>query len=234
GLIFTLLSDRLDLFANYGKGFALLPGFSEQAAFKQKDWEPQQRVQYEMGVRGRPLPWISAEIIGFRLETSKDFIENDATGDYDNVGKTTRDGVEVGVDINALNHGYLHADYGFVNATEPSGNTLRRVPESIYNVEVGYSPPAGIGGRLRYHYEDGYYLDDDNQHKSDGWDRVDAQLCYRFGRLSRYLAAIDIVNLLDEQYADYTGYVNLANGGAKKTYSPALPFSVYATFVIDF
>lgn len=237
GLILTLLSERLDLFANYGKGFALLPGFSEQAAFKQEEWDPQERVQYEVGVRGRPLSWITAEIIGFRLETSKDFIYNSVTDDYDNVGETTRDGIEIGVDITTFENGYLHADYAFVDATYDdyvssgvnlSGKTLRSVPENIYNVEIGYSPPAGIGGRLRYHYEDGYYLDDANLYESDAWDRIDAQVSYRFGRQARYLVALDVVNVLDEKYADYT------SGTINKTYSPALPLSVYATFVVDF
>ena len=237
GLIFTFFGERLDLFANYGKGFALLPGFSEQAAFKQAEWDPQERVQYEVGVRGRPLSWITAEIIGFRLETSKDFIYNSVTDDYDNVGETTRDGIEIGVDITAFENGYLHADYAFVDATYDdyvsggvnlSGKTLRSVPENIYNVEIGYSPPAGIGGRLRYHYEDGYYLDDANLYESDAWDRIDAQVSYRFGRQARYLVALDVVNVLDEKYADYT------SGTINKTYSPALPLSVYATFVVDF
>ena len=180
---------------------------------------------------------MTAEVIGFRLETNKDFIYDSVTDEYDNVGETTRDGIEIGVDVSAFEYGYLHADYGYVDATydnyvsngvDLSGKTLRSVPENIYNVEIGYSPPAGVGGRLRYHYEDGYYLDDANLYESDAWDRLDAQVSYRFGQQARYLVALDVVNVLDEKYADYT------SGTTNKTYSPALPLSVYATFVVDF
>lgn len=237
GLLLTLFDERLDLFTNYGKGFALLPGFSEQAAFRQEDWEPQERTQYEVGVRGWPTDSFSAEIVAFKLLTDKDFIYNSATDDYDNVGATTRDGIEVSLDYKALNHGYLHADYGYVdakydqyaiNGVDLAGNTLQSVPQNIYNAEIGYAPPAGLGGRLRYHYEEDYFLDDANLYKSDAWDRFDAQASYRFGQKANYMLALDVVNLLDEKYADYT------SGTTSKTYSPALPLSVYATFTVDF
>lgn len=237
GLLFTLLDQRLDLFANYGKGFALLPGFSEQAAFRQEDWEPQERDQYEAGLRVRPISALTAELVFFRLLTDKDFIYNSVTDDYDNVGATTRDGIEVSLDYKFLNHAYLHADYSYVDAKYDSyvvegvdldGKTLTGVPQNIYNAEIGYAPPRGGGGRLRYHYENGYYLDNANLFKSDAWDRFDAQVAYRFGQNANYLLALDVVNLLDEKYADYT------SGTVNKTYSPALPLSLYATFTIDF
>ncbi len=236
GLLLTLLNDRLDLFTNYSCGFALLPGFSEEAAFKQEDWDPQERVQYEIGVRGRPTTALSMEIVAFRLETDKDFIQ-DAAGDYDNVGSTVRDGIEVSVDYTLLDYGYLHADYGYVDAKydtqvttsgDFSGNTMRSVPQNIWNAEIGYSPLTGLGGRLRYHYQDGYYLDDANEFESDAWDNIDAQISYRFGQQANYMLALDAVNLLDEKYADYT------SGTTNKTYSPALPLSIYATFTVDY
>ncbi|MFW9997291.1 MAG: TonB-dependent receptor [Candidatus Odinarchaeota archaeon] len=231
GLILTVLNDRLDVFANYGQGFALMPGFSEQKAFTQDDWDPQERTQYEGGVRIRPTDWFKAELIAYRLETSKDFVKDDDSGDYENVGETTRDGIEAQVEFNAFDYGYLRADYAYVDATSDNGvyagKTVRGVPENIYNAEVGYDPPTGLGGRLTYHYEDGYYLDDDNLYTSDSWDRLDAQVSYRFGGNARYLAALDVVNLLDNKYADYT------SGDTAKKYSPGLPLSVYLTFSMD-
>jgi iron complex outermembrane recepter protein len=237
GLILTVLDDRLDLFANYGKGFALLPGFSEQAAFKQSRWDPQERTQYEAGIRTRPTDWLKAELITYRLETNKDFIYDAVADEYDNVGETTRDGIEVQLEFNAFEYGYLRADYAFVdakydkytlNGVDYAGKTLRGVPENIYNAEAGYDPPTGLGGRLNYHFEDGYCLDDANLFTSDSWDRLDAQVSFRFGSKAQYLAALDMVNLLDNKYADYT------SGTTNKTYSPGLPLSMYLTFTMDF
>ncbi|MDA8139965.1 MAG: TonB-dependent receptor [Desulfobacteraceae bacterium] len=237
GLIMTVLDKRLDIFANYGKGFALLPGFSEQAAFKEQNWQPQERDQYEVGLRGRPNKNLSAELVAYKLLTTKDFIYNSVTDDYENVGETTRDGIELSLDYTLLTFGYLHADYGYVNpkydkyvvnGVDLAGKTIMGAPQNICNAEIGYMPQRGYGGRLRYHYEDGYYLDDPNLYKSDAWDRFDAQLSYRFGQTANYLLALDAVNLLNKKYADYT------SGTTSRTYSPALPLSLYATFTVDF
>jgi iron complex outermembrane receptor protein len=176
-------------------------------------------------------------MVAFRLETSKDFIYDSAIDEYQNVGETTREGIEIKVDFYALDFGYFHADYGYVDATYDryesggvslAGKTLRGVPENIYNAEIGYSPPSGLGGRLRYHYEDGFYLDDANAFESDSWDRLDTQITYRFGSNAAYMVALDIVNVLDETYADYT------SGTTNKQYSPGLPLSAYLSFTMDF
>ena len=148
------------------------------------------------------------------------------------MGETTRDGIEAQVEFNAFDFGYLRADYAYVDATSDNGvnagKTIVGVPENIYNAEAGYDPPTGLGGRLTYHYEDGYFLDDDNLYTSDSWNRLDAQICYRFGANARYIAALDVVNLLDNKYADYT------SGTTSKIYSTGLPLSVYLTFTMDF
>jgi iron complex outermembrane receptor protein len=236
GLILTILDDRLDLFATYSEGFALLPGFSEQAAFKQDHWDPQRRTQYESGTRIRPTDWLEAEIIAFHLETSKDFIYDSSTDEYQNIGETTREGIEVEADFHLFDFGYFHADYGYVDANYDqyvssgvslNGKKLRGIPENIYNAEIGYRPNIGLGGKLRYHYEEGYYLDDANIFKSESWDRLDAQITYRFGHKTEYLIALDIINVLDEKYADYT------SGTTEKKYSPSLPLSAYLSFNVN-
>jgi iron complex outermembrane receptor protein len=235
--IWTFRDMGLELFANIGSGFALLPGFSEQAAFKQGDWEPQERLQYEAGVRMRPTDWLNWELIAYRLETSKDFVYDAETDEYDNVGETIRDGVEFQVEVSPIEYGYIKADYAYMNAeydkyetggVDYHGKTLRGVPENIFNIEAGYAPSTGLGGFLAYHHEDGFYLDDANLYMSDSWGRVDAQASYRFGSMSQYLVALDIVNLLDEKYADYS------SGTTTRKYSPALPLSLYMTFKVEF
>ena len=237
GFILSFFDEKLNFFANYSEGFALLPGFSEKAAFTQDHWDPQERIQYEVGVRTRPFNWFSGQLVGFRIETDKDFIKDQITDEYENVGETTRDGMEVAIDFYAFDHGYFHADYAYIDATYDKysskgvsydNKTLRNVPDNIVSLELGYNPLEGFGGRARYHYESGYYLDDANKYKSDNWDKLDMQVFYCFGDERKYMLAIDAINIFDEKYADYTG------GGAEKKYSPGLPLSVYATFTITY
>ena len=237
GILLGCWDDRLEFFANYGEGFGLMPGFSERAAFTQEHWDPQERTQYEVGVRTTPFDWFSGQLLGFKLETDNDFVKDPITGEYENIGETTRDGIEAAIDFYAFDYGYLHVDYAYIDATYDKyssedvsydGNTIRSVPDTVVNLELGYNPAKGLGGRLRYHYESEYYLDDANKYTSEAWDTVNAQAFYRFGDNNEYMIALDVVNLFDEKYADYT------SGGIEKTFSPGLPLSVYATLTVDF
>jgi len=234
GLLLGFWDDRLEFFANYGKGFALLQG---TAAFTQEAWDPQERIQYEGGVRARPFDWFSGQLTGFRVKTTKDTLRDRVTGEYENIGETTRDGIEAAIDFYAFDYGYLHADYAYIDATYDKyhsgddtydGKTIKSIPDTTVNLELGYNPPEGLGGRLRYQYESEYYLDNANDYTSKAWDTIDAQAFYRFGHKNEYMIALDVINLFDEKYADYM------SGGAQKTYSPGLPLSVYATLTVDF
>lgn len=183
------------------------------AAFKQENWDPQKRNQIEAGSRIRPNDWIMAELIAYQLKTSEDFIETvSGSGEFDNVGKTTRNGAELRLGLYAFEYGCFHADYGYtdaeydeyqIDALSYSGKKLIGVPEHIVNLEAGYAPPDGLGGRLRYHWEAGYYADNENTQESEDWGRLDAQVSYLFGTERKYRVAFDIINLLDKKYADY-------------------------------
>ncbi|MCI5142360.1 MAG: TonB-dependent receptor, partial [Candidatus Electrothrix sp. ATG1] len=98
-------------------------------------------------------------------------------------------------------------------------------PAHIVNLELGYKPSEGLGGRLRYHWEDGYYIDNQNEHESEDWGRLDAQVSYGFGTRRNYLFSLEVINLLDKKYADYT---------SATSYSPALPLSAYLTMTVEF
>jgi iron complex outermembrane receptor protein len=238
GLQLNLLDDRLAFFGSYGRGFAIMSGFAEQAQYTQDEWDPQIRTQYELGMRTMPFNWFSGQLIGFRLETNDDFIKNDVTEEYENAGETTREGIEVSFDIYAFDYGYLHGDYAYIDAkydkfmkNEKSydGNNLPGVSDHIVNVELGYNAPEGLGGWIRYHYQSGADLDEANTIKGESWDKVDANFFYRFGGKNNYMLALEIINLFDEKYPDTESYWSESTN-----YSPGLPLSVYASFSVDY
>ncbi|MFH0781550.1 MAG: TonB-dependent receptor [Pseudomonadota bacterium] len=238
GLILSLLEDRLEFFGNVGRGFAMMSGFAEQAQYTQETWDPQIRTQYELGMGVRPTTWFNARLVGFRLQTTDDFIQDPKTLEYENAGETTRDGFEVTGEFKALEHGYLRADYAYIDAkyddytvsgVSYDGKSLPGVPQDIVNIELGYSAPMGVGGWVRYHYEAGADLDRANTVKGDAFDRVDANVFYRFGAKAQYTVALEIQNVLDEEYASSTSYSN-----GNFSYSPGLPLSAYASFKVDF
>ncbi len=238
GLMLTLLDDRLEIFGNYSRGFAMMSGFAEQAQYTQDDWDPQIRTQYEIGVRVRPVDWFIGQLVGFRMDTTDDFIQNPVTDEYENAGETTREGIELAFDFYAFDFGYLHCDYSYIDATYDSyssggisydGNDLPRVPDNIVNIELGYNPIKGLGGWVRYHYQSGAMLDEANTIKGESWDKVDANVFYRFGNLQRYTIALEIQNVFDEKYPATQSYWSGAT-----SYSPGLPLSAYLSFTVDF
>lgn len=238
GLLLSLLDDRLEIFGNYGRGFAIMSGFAEQTQYTQDNWDPQIRTQYELGIRTNPLNWISAQIIGFRVETKDDFIQDPVSLDYANAGETTRDGIELSLDFYAFDHGYLHGDTSYIDAQYDNyssggvsydGNDLPRVPKNITNIELGYNAPEGLGGWVRYHYESGAELDQANTITGESWDKVDANIFYRFGIKRKYRLSLDILNIFDEKYPATESY-----WGGNTSYSPGLPLSLYASLSIDY
>jgi len=238
GLLLTLLDNRLEFFSNYARGFAMMSGFAEQAQYTQSKWDPQIRTQYELGMSVKPFNNFSVHLVGFRLKTTDDFIQDPVTRDYQNAGETTRDGIEVSFDVYGFDYGYLHADYAYIDAHYDTyssgkvlydGNTLPGVPENIFNVELGYNAPKGFGGWIRYRYEAGAVLDSANTMESDSWNTVDANIFYRFGVKPKYTVALTLLNIFDEKYASSVSY-----SGGSLLYSPGLPFSAYASFTVDF
>lgn len=238
GIQYGFLDNRLEVFGNYGQGFAIMSGFAEQAQYTQKDWEPQKRVQYELGLKTMPLNWVGVQLVGFKLETTDDFIKNEVTDEYENAGETTRDGLELSLDFYAFDHGYLHGDYAYIEAkydkfTEGGvsydGNNLPGVPDNIANVELGYNAPDGVGGWIRYHYQSGADLDKANTVKGEAWDKVDANIFYRFGSKNTYMFACEVINVFDEKYPETQSYWS-----GRTSYSPGLPLSIYASFTVDY
>ena len=234
GLLLTLLEDRLEFFTNYSRGFAMMSGSAEQSQYTQDSWDPQIRTQYELGVRLKPVDWFSGQLVGYRLDTTDDFIQNPITLEYENSGETIRKGLELALDFYAFDFAYLHGDYSFVDATYEKyssggvsydGNDLRGVPENIANIELGYDPPKGFGGRIRYHYQTGAMLDNANTMKGESWGKFDANVFYRFGNTRNYMLSLEIINVFDEKYPASQSGTN---------YSPSLPLSAYLSFSVDF
>lgn len=238
GFVYSMVDDKVALFGNFGRGFAIMAGFAEQAQFTQEDWDPQLRDQYEVGTRATLLNAVKVQLIYFRLETEDDFIQNPETLDYINAGETLREGVELAVDYNILDFGYVHADYAYVDATYETyasggirydGNDIPGVPDTVVNAELGYNPPDGFGGWIRYHHQSGGKLDEANTVKGESWGKADANIFYRFGDKQKYMAAIDIINLFDVKYPETQSYWS-----GSTSYSPGLPFSLYVSLTVNY
>lgn len=233
GLVFTVMPDW-ELFANYGRGFALP---RDKDLFKDDDLNPSIRNQYEVGTRAKPAQWLDASLVFWRLDTTDDLQPRlDDPTKQENAGETRRQGVEVAANLYPAKHWYVHGDYAYIDSeylkytsggVSYDGNTLSNVPDHVVNLEAGYQPTLGLGGRLRYRYVSDRYIDSANTMVLDGHGVVSAQLNYTFS--PKYRLELDVVNLFDEKYTNYSSYTN-----GERTYAPEDPLSVYLTLRVHF
>jgi iron complex outermembrane receptor protein len=233
GLIYTVKKDW-ELFANYGRGFALA---SDKNLFQNDNLNPAIRTQYELGTRAKPVQWADFVVTIYRLDTTDDIQASlDDPDQLENAGETRRQGVEAGVNIYPATDWYIHADYAYIDSeyldyvkggVEYDGQTLKNVPDHIINLEVGYGPPLGLGGRLRWRYVSDRYINEANTMTLDGHQVVNGQVSYTFS--PKYRLELDVINLFDEKY---TNYSSIANG--ERTYAPEDPLSVYLTLRVNF
>ncbi|MCB2190297.1 MAG: TonB-dependent receptor [Deltaproteobacteria bacterium] len=232
-LIYTVVPGW-DVFANYGRGFALP---TDKNLFVDDNLNPAIRNQYEVGLRAQPLPWAKFMVALWRLNTTDDIQASlDDPDQLENAGETRRQGVEVSADFSWENGWYAHADYSYIDSeyldyisggVQYAGNELRNVPHDIANFEAGYRPEQGFGGRLNLRYVSDTYIDSANTRTLDGYVVVNGQASYRFKK--HYVLELDVVNLFDKKYSEYAGYTN-----GQMTYAPADPLSVYLTFRVEF
>lgn len=234
GLIYTVV-EGWDLFANYGRGFALPRGTD---LWLRDYLDPAIRTQYEGGLHARPAKWIDASLTFWRLDTTNDFqptVSDPAV--LENAGETRREGIEVGLNLYPVEHITLHVDYAYIEAhylnfiesgVDREGNRLPSVPRHVANASVAYDPgERGWGVRLTGRWVYKWYINTANTEEADGFVTADAQASYRFN--SRYRIALDVVNIFNKKYSEYAG---LANN--EKTYAPADPLSAYLTLNVDF
>ncbi len=232
-LLYTVVPGW-DLFANYGRGFALP---TDKNLFKDNNLNPAIRNQYELGLRAHPLSWAKFVLTLWRLDTSDDIQASLEDPDQlENAGETRRQGIEVAADFSWASGWYAHADYSYIDAeyldyvsggVQYGGNVLANVPHDIVNLEAGYRPVQGLGGRLNLRYVSDTYVDAANTLTLDGYVVVNGQVSYRFKK--HYVLELDLVNLFDQKYSEYGGYSN-----GQMTYAPADPLSFYLTFRVEF
>jgi iron complex outermembrane receptor protein len=233
GLVYTVIQDW-ELFANYGRGFALA---SDKNLFQDNNLNPAIRTQYELGMRAKPSQWADFVFSIWRLDTTDDIQPSlDDPSVLENAGKTRRQGVEAGINIYPAPDWYIHADYAYIDSeylkfvkggVSYDGNKLRNVPDHIANMEIGYKPALGLGGRLRYRYVADRYINEANTLTLEGHHVINAQASYTFNH--KYRLELDVINLFDEKYSNYGSFTN-----GERVYAPEDPLSVYLTLRVNF
>lgn len=177
GATYTV-NETLNIFGGFNSGYkspARLPG----AAYS-PDLDPEKVYSYEVGLRGRGLPWLSYSLTGFINQYKDKWIKTgpEVTDPYENAGETEATGVELSLNAN-LKSGffgdisYTYQDSEFKDflksGVQLSGNKIPNVPEQLLGILLGYKHTVYGQFTVTADYVGDRYFSDSNTLKGNGY-----------------------------------------------------------------
>ena len=258
-------SERLGFFASYSEGFRA-PAFLELTCAGPGAVCPGLQVgvapdppikavtarNYEVGVDARPFTWLDIHATAYRTDVSDDIFSVSPTGTtgvfFQNVGRTRREGVEVGLRgrMGAELEGYVN--YAHTRATfqesidlatplppgvqfVPSGSSLALVPRHRLNAGLAYRPWPWLTLSADARYVGSQFLRGDEANRQrplPAYWVVNGGLAARWGGFEAF---IRINNVLDNRYETFGTFApngRLAGNPVERFLTPAAPINVLA------
>ncbi|MFQ5946203.1 MAG: TonB-dependent receptor family protein, partial [Anaerolineae bacterium] len=203
--------------------------------------EPQKSINYEIGVKGQAFQRLAYELALFFIFLQDELIRfEDDTGRafFRNVGKSRRDGVELGLSLQVIEGLRASLAYTYLDATfrefvkdgvDLEGNAVPGLPPHQVHGELFYRHPLGFYGGIDVLYVNEFFVDDENTEKNDAYTVANLRLGYehRFGgwTVSPFFG---IQNLFDEQY---NSNVRI-NAFGDRFFEPAPDLNVYGGLTV--
>lgn len=230
------LTEALHAYAAIATGFQT-PTQSEIES--NPDLEPQESVNYEVGLKGRFGGGGSFDVALYATTIEEEVVrlmdEQGATI-YDNAGRTRHRGAEVGFEQPlpghlALEASYSYGDFTFVDYQEAErsgypattvlisrdGNDLPLSPRHKFGAALRYAPPGGFSARLSTVTWGKYYVDTANTETYEGFTTVNGRVGYENRRYGGYVA---VDNIFDDKYA-----AEVTKNYGKTGYAPGAPLT---------
>jgi len=201
-----------------------------------RDIDPQQAINYEVGAKGeigRRLVYelalfyidLSDELIAFRSETDEVF--------YRNAGESSRIGLELATDLVLFPgltarcaYTYLDAEFDdyLKDGQDLAGNRVPGLPEHQVFAGLEYQNPCGFSAGVDLFWVSDFYANDENTVENDSYTVTEVRAGYE-AAIGRWLLSpfFGIDNLFDEEYNSNVR-IN-ANGG--RYFEPAPGRNIY-------
>ena len=255
------LSDRFGVYGSYGESFrapafleltcagpgAVCPGLQAGVA-SDPTLKPVVAKTYEIGLRSRPLDWLEANVSGFWTNVEDDIFSVSPTGTlglfFQNIGRTRRQGVELGLRGQARDVVDAYANYTFTRATFQQraelatpltgtetvkpGDLFSLVPEHRVNVGVAYHPRRWATLSLDFGYVGSQFLRGDeanHQRPLDGYTFVNLGGSATWRNLTAF---VRLNNALDQQYETFGTFAINGRAAGRPTerfLTPAAPIN---------
>lgn len=206
----STVAEGLDLRASVSQGFTL-PN-STLKYERNSDLDPSILWQYELGARYTATSWLTLDVVGWMLNTTNEIFENPpGSGDFVNIGETSRMGIESEVVITPveglrIRGTYSYTDTEIQNNPDESleGNKITNVPQSIATFDVSYALQNGLGARVLFRDVGSYFTDATNTASYEGYSVTNLFLFYNFNQQSSNQGRvfIEIRNVFDAIYSE--------------------------------
>jgi outer membrane receptor protein involved in Fe transport len=265
------LSGETGLFVSYGEGFrapafleltcagpgAICPGLQAGVA-PDPPLKAVKARSYEVGARGRPLPWLEGRLSLFRTDVIDDIFAVSPTGTtgvfFRNVGDTRREGLELSAratfrDVDAF-LGYTYTRATFRDPVElatprptpgcaglsctqhvRAGNDLPLIPRHRWNAGVDYRPRPWLTLSLTGAYVGSQRFRGDEANVADTLDAyfvMNAGVRLRWGRLTGSVWIDNLANAKYETFGTFAPNPKLPGTPVQPFTTPAPPIHVRA------
>ncbi|MCH8503467.1 MAG: TonB-dependent receptor [Ectothiorhodospiraceae bacterium] len=233
GMAYRLTDDHR-VYGNVGTAYET-PTFTEikdadgGAGFS-RDIDPQRAVNYEVGLKGFLGDRAQYDIAVFRVETRDEIIvsgSQDGVNEFDNAGRTRRDGLEAGIEYFltpqlTLSGAYTLSRYRFRRFRDADerfdGNRMPGLPDHALFGELAWRDPSGVYAILDGLVIGRVYADNANDERVSGYGIMNARVgtTQRAG-VMEVETFVAVNNLTNREY-----FSNIrVNANAGQYYEPA-------------
>ncbi len=202
----STLFTGFDLRANVSNGFSLPNSTTKYDP--DLNLEPVQIWQYEVGANYQYKEWLTLDVAGYVLNTSREILENPpGSGDLVNAGLTQRRGIETELNLIPISGLSILGSFTYMETEileNPDvtlvGNELTNIPATIFFTNVVYTLKNGLGTMVRVRDVGAYTTNATNTASYEGYTVAHLMLFYNFdGRLGRrgrvFIEANNITNV---------------------------------------
>ncbi len=220
------------LYANYGRTFQIGAGSGAYLVPPRTvDVAPSINEGYEGGIKVTRGRWLEARVALWQQTASGELKRrlNDPSGDFDNLGKTRRRGIDLQLDLKPVRGVDLWGSYSHQTATivtpdpatpSQAGNAIDHVPQNVVSGGLDLTPVDRLRLSLWGNGQSSYELTPANtQGRYGSYVVLNAEVAYAV--TPHVEVSLQVKNLANEHY-EYVWY-----DGTQRLHAPADPRSLF-------
>lgn len=209
-----------------------------------QDLQPERATNYEIGLKGTAAGRLSYSLSLFHMDVKELIVGSAAPGServfFENAASSTQNGVEVGASALltaglVVTAAYTYSNFYFeqfqTDAGDFSGNELPGIPPNQIYGRLSYRHRSGLSAWLGVTGVDGYFVDNANENRNDGYVVINLRLGYTARTKGlQIVPLLGLNNLFDIRY-NSSVVVNAVGG---RYYEPAPGRNLYAGLRLRF